>query len=78
MSACVSCFHLYRVDKNDGYWRWLCKEAPLPDWYNPVTGETVADPPYRTCQSVRRELGNDNECPRFLAGPNQIHPREAA
>lgn len=72
--VCALCRHLYIVSKGDAWWRWLCSQAPREQEYNPVTGDTVADPPYARCREVNRE-GN---CPMFDAGPNVLHPKETA
>jgi hypothetical protein len=78
---CADCESLQIVDQADRatnrHRNWLCKEHPLPQRLNPVTGIYAADPPYRRCVDVRRDLSSD-DCPDFVAGANQIHPRETA
>jgi len=68
-TICRQCAHLYVVNKTDAYWRWLCKAAPLPKWFNFLTGEAVADPPYSLCKSK-----NFGDCVDYRPGVNSLSP----
>lgn len=70
-SVCAKCVFLHATAKSDRWWAWLCTRHPLPQFFNPVTGETVADPPYQRCKKI-----NDGECLDFEAGPNILFPKE--
>ena len=68
-TICAQCEGLYIVNKSDGYWRWLCTKVKRAAWFNPVTGLTVADPPYSFCKDL-----NDGNCEMFKAGINALSP----
>jgi hypothetical protein len=70
-TVCAKCQHLYIVNKNDAWYRWLCMKAPLPKLFNYVTGETVADPPYSFCRRI-----NEGDCQDFEEGVNALHPAD--
>lgn len=70
-TVCAKCGNLFVVNKNDPWWRWLCIKAPIQQQFNPVTGLTVADPPYRLCK-----LLNYGDCEMFEVGPNSLKSRE--
>lgn len=68
-TVCARCAHLYIVNAKDGYWRWLCLKQPRAAWFNRVTGETKADPPYARCVDL-----NDGNCPEYSEGVNSLSP----
>jgi len=68
-TVCVGCKNLYVVNPKDGYWRWLCMEVKRAAWFNPVTGQTIADPPYSFCKDL-----NDGKCSMFEPGINSLSP----
>lgn len=67
--VCALCSSLHDYAKKEHWWQWMCTKHPLPQQYNPVTGQTVADPPFMRCKSV-----NDGNCTDFEEGPNCLHP----
>lgn len=67
---CAKCQHLYIVNKNDLWYRWLCMQMPREAEYNPVLGVTVADPPYYRCKDI-----NTGNCHLYEHGPNSLEPR---
>lgn len=69
-AICRQCRHLFVVNKGDSWWRWLCMKAPMPARWNPVLGETIADPPYALCRYT-----NSGDCEHFEAGFNQLNPK---
>lgn len=75
-NTCISCRYVYRVNKDDRWFSWLCKKAPVPQEYNPVIGEVIADPPWLKCINVRRRQGTENDCLMHEPGPNVFSPRE--
>ena len=64
-TICVQCKNLVTEGYGTAPWRWVCYAHPRPKAWNYVTGDFVADPPYRTCQQI-----NNGNCPDFTAGPN--------
>lgn len=68
-TVCATCANLYIVNPRDGYWRWLCKKQPRAAWFNRVTGQTLADPPYAKCIDL-----NDGNCPEYTQGVNALSP----
>lgn len=74
MNRCADCKHLFIVNKNDRYFRWLCMHIPLKPWFNEVTGETVADPPYMTCKDRRFGPMKGHMCPDWEEGINSLSP----
>ena len=56
------------------WYRWLCLQQPREPQYNPVTGQTVADPPYYRC----RDVNHSGDCPLFKEGPTDIMKRRKA
>ena len=69
-TLCIECSHLIIENPRDAWWRWRCMARPLSQWFNPVTGQTVADPAYAKCRDM-----NNGQCGMFSAGPNQYNPR---
>lgn len=43
--------------------------APLPQWFNPLTGKTAADPPYAFCKGRNR-----GDCEDYSPGINSLSP----
>lgn len=68
-TICSTCGNLYLVNRSDAWYRWLCLAAPRQKWENPVTGLTVADPPYSFCKHL-----NDGECANWKPGVNHLSP----
>ena len=68
-TICLNCAHLYRVNKNDAAWRWLCMAAPMPKWFSFVLGELIADPPYQFC--AKKNFG---DCVDYREGVNSLSP----
>ena len=58
-TICRDCEHLYVVNKNDRWYRWLCIRSPVTE-INFVSG--TIDPPYKLCRFV-----NYGECAMFEA-----------
>ena len=56
-TICRDCEHLYVVNKNDRWYRWLCIRSPVTE-INFVSG--TIDPPYKLCRFV-----NYGECAMF-------------
>jgi hypothetical protein len=49
-TICAKCNN---VVNRDASWRyWQCATAPRRATFNPVTGQTVADPPYGACRDI--------------------------
>jgi hypothetical protein len=74
MNPCVTCKHLFVVNKNDRWYAWLCMKLPLLAWENEVTGEKVADPPYMRCKDRRMGPMKGRECPDWETGINSLSP----
>ena len=70
-SICVACRNVQVTNRNDPWYRWLCIKAPRAARFNPVTGDTVADPPWYYCKDE-----NFGDCKLFEPGPNQITPAQ--
>lgn len=75
---CTQCRHLFVVNAKDRWKYWLCMKIPLKPWYNEVTGETVADPPYMRCWDRRMGPLKGDECPDWEAGINSLSPDKLA
>jgi hypothetical protein len=71
-TTCATCrfVKIYPGDK-ERWWAWACQCAPLPEWTNPVSGLTVADPPFQLCKKI-----NFGDCQGWQEGPTPIHPKE--
>jgi hypothetical protein len=72
-TICAECESLFIVNPKDGYWRWLCTKVKRAAWFNPVNGQTAADPPYAFCKDL-----NDGNCAMFKAGINSLSPDKLA
>jgi hypothetical protein len=57
-TVCADCRHVYQLNSRDGWWRWMCIKAPLPQAPNHVTGGVLD--PYRLCRYI-----NDGSCEMF-------------
>lgn len=69
-TICATCKNLYVVGKTDHWFRWLCYAKKREAEFNPVTGETVADPPYDYCRHI-----NFGMCVHYEKGPNSRQPQ---
>lgn len=69
VTLCIECHWCPDDYKREPWWRWLCHhpDAALPAWLNPVTGQTVADPPFKRCKEIN--LGN---CPLFSPTEGEV------
>lgn len=67
-NICAVCYFAPSDARYQPWWAWLCshENAKLPVWFNPVTGQTVADPPRRKCKD-RNPAGS---CPDWVEGKN--------
>lgn len=70
-TICRQCKHLFRVNKNDAVWRFLCMATPMPPAFNYVIGEIVADPPYQ--YAIKKNYGN---CVDYREGVNSLSPNK--
>ena len=50
--VCATCHYAPSNARYAAWWEWQCQhpKAALPAFYNPVTGQTVADPPRLRCK----------------------------
>ena len=70
-AVCAKCVHLHGSAAKLDWWRWMCVKAPIAQKFNPVTGDTVADPPFMWC----RYRNTEADCLDFSEGPNILHPK---
>lgn len=68
-TVCTKCKNLFVVNKSDQWYRWLCMAKKREQEFNPVTGDTVADPPYELCRYI-----NYGGCIHYEAGVNSLSP----
>lgn len=60
---CETCAHVYKVDRHDPPWRWLCIKHRRIEGFGFVTRKTWDDfPPYLYCRDV-----NGGQCPLYEA-----------
>lgn len=66
-TVCACCYYAPSDARYRPWWDWLCMHdtAKLPATFNPVTGQTVADPPRIKCRS--KNMGN---CPHWKEARN--------
>lgn len=61
LTFCERCAHVYKPDKNDAPWRWLCiKHRRVEGFGFVTTGAWDGFPPYLYCKDV-----NGGQCPLY-------------
>jgi hypothetical protein len=67
-TVCAACYYAPNDARYRPWYEWLCghENAKLGVWFNPVTGQTIADPPRVKCKT-RNPAG---KCPDWQEGKN--------
>ena len=71
VTICAKCVNLVIGVKGEHWWKWQCFASPRKARFNPVTGQTVADPPYHFC----REMNPIGDCVMYSEGHNTLNPK---